>query len=135
MVTGGITERAAAEAALTPDPRGAAVAMVGIASALGFHPDLPSDWREDRALAPQVPRAPWRSPVGNVANMEMVRVQLRRLGRGHRAGAWTSPLWALAAYFVRTALTTRRYRRWLERRIAALPDSASTREARGLLPG
>jgi 2,4-dienoyl-CoA reductase-like NADH-dependent reductase (Old Yellow Enzyme family) len=135
MVTGGITERAAAEAALTPGPGGAAVAMVGIASALGFYPDLPREWRNDMALAPQVPRAPWMSPVGNVANMEMVRVQLRRLGRGHRPGVWTSPLWALAAYLVRTGLTTRRYRRWLGRRVAALPDSASSREARGLLPG
>jgi hypothetical protein len=77
-------------------------------------------------LAPQVPRAPWKSPVGNIANMEMVRVQLRRLGRGLRPGAWTSPLWAMAAYLVRTALTTRRYRRWLGRRIAVLPASASS---------
>jgi len=135
MVTGGITERDAAETALTPAPGGAAIAMVGIASALGFYPDLPREWRNDMVLAPEVPRAPWKSPVGNVANMEMVRVQLRRLGRGRRPGAWTSPLWALAAYLVRTALTTRRYRRWLGRRSAALPDPASSREARGLLPG
>src|ERR1700722_8232300 len=135
MVTGGITERDAAETALTPAPGGAAIAMVGIASALGFYPDLPREWRNDMVLAPEVPRAPWKSPVRNVANMEMVRVQLRRLGRGRRPGAWTSPLWALAAYLVRTALTTRRYRRWLGRRSAALPDPASSREARGLLPG
>ncbi len=135
MVTGGITERAAAEAALTSGPGGVAVAMVGIASALGFNPDLPLEWREDVALAPQVPRAPWKSPVGNVANMEMVRVQLRRLGRGQRPGACTSPLWALAAFGVRTAFTTRRYKKWLGRRTAALQDSASSRGARGLLSG
>ncbi len=134
MVTGGITERAAAEAALTPGPRQAAVAMVGIASALAFDPDLPRAWLDDMALAPQVPRSPWKSPVGNVANMEMVRVQLRRLGRGKRAGACTSPLWALAAFGVRTGLATRRYQRWIGRRTAALGASGEVGQARLLVP-
>ncbi|MGH7434138.1 MAG: NADH:flavin oxidoreductase/NADH oxidase family protein, partial [Polyangiaceae bacterium] len=102
MVTGGIRDRAVAEDAVTSGADGAAVAMVGIASALAFEPDLPLRWRNGGSVAAEVARAPWKSPVGDVANMEMVRVQLRRLGRGLRPGACTSPYWALAAYGVRT---------------------------------
>jgi 2,4-dienoyl-CoA reductase-like NADH-dependent reductase (Old Yellow Enzyme family) len=130
MVTGGITTRAVAEDAVTPSSDRAAVSMVGIASALAFDPDLPRKWRDGAALATPVPRAPWKTPVGDVANMEMVRVQLRRLGRGVRPGACTSPYWALAAYGVRSGIAARRYRRWIEQRKTALPSSQG---ARGLL--
>jgi 2,4-dienoyl-CoA reductase-like NADH-dependent reductase (Old Yellow Enzyme family) len=126
MVTGGITDRAVAEDALTAGPGRAAVSMVGIASALAFDPDLPHKWRDDGAVATQVPRAPWKTPVGDVVNMEMVRVQLRRLGRGMRSGVCTSPYWALAAYGVRSGIAARRYQRWITRRTAALLPAPSS---------
>jgi hypothetical protein len=132
MVTGGITTRAVAEDAVTPGSDRAAVAMVGIASALAFDPELPRKWRDGAVDATPVSRSPWKSPMGDVVNMEMARVQLRRLGRGARSGVCASPMWALAAYLVRTPIAARRYRRWIGQRNAALPHGTSP-GARGLL--
>ena len=53
MVTGGITERSVAENALTASAEHAAVAMVGIASALAFDLNLPRKWRDGTVLATQ----------------------------------------------------------------------------------
>jgi 2,4-dienoyl-CoA reductase-like NADH-dependent reductase (Old Yellow Enzyme family) len=133
MVTGGITTRAVAEDAVTAAPGRAAVAMVGVASALAFDPDLPRKWRDGEAAATPVSRAPWKSPMGDVVNMEMARVQLRRLGRGSRSGACTSPMWALAAYLVRTPIAARKYRRWIGRQSATLAALEQPVGARGLL--
>jgi 2,4-dienoyl-CoA reductase-like NADH-dependent reductase (Old Yellow Enzyme family) len=114
MVTGGIADREAAEAALASREGHPGVAMVGLASALAFDPDLPAKWRRGESLVVRVPRAAWKSPAANLANMEIVRTQLRRLGRGQRPCTRTSAVWALVARSVRVALRTRGYRRWVE---------------------
>ena len=126
MVTGGIMEREAAEAALASRTEGPGVAMpgvampgvamIGIASALAFDPDLPAKWQRGETLALRVPRADWKSPAANLANMEIVRTQLRRLGRGQPPCMRTSPLVALVARSVRVWIRTRGYRRWVQRR-------------------
>jgi 2,4-dienoyl-CoA reductase-like NADH-dependent reductase (Old Yellow Enzyme family) len=116
MVTGGIMDREAAETALASREGRPGVAMVGIASALAFDPDLPAKWRRGESLALRVPRAAWKSPAANLANMEIVRTQLRRLGRGQRPCMRTSPLYALAARGVRVWIRTLGYRRWVQRR-------------------
>ena len=134
MVTGGIMDREAAESALASRDESPGVAMVGIASALAFDPDLPAKWRRDEGLALRVPRAGWKSPAANLANMEMVRTQLRRLGRGQRPCMRTSPLYALALRGIRVWIRTIGYRRWVRRRsrgAGALSSVITRRSSRG----
>ena len=50
MVTGGIRRRAIAEAALAPERGRAGVAMVGLAQALAYAPDLPNRWQAGEAV-------------------------------------------------------------------------------------
>ena len=116
MVTGGILDREAAEAALAPRDGRPGVAMVGLASALAFDPDVPANWQRGEHLVLRVPHATWKSPIANLANQEIVRVQLRRLGRGKRPCMRTTGAYALALRMIRLWFRTRQYRRWVMRR-------------------
>jgi 2,4-dienoyl-CoA reductase-like NADH-dependent reductase (Old Yellow Enzyme family) len=85
MVTGGIRRRAIAEQALRPSEGRPGVAMVGIASAMAFEPKLPEKWQRDEALEVRIPSVGWRNKAyASLARMAVVKLQLRRLGRGLR---------------------------------------------------
>ncbi|UFS67502.1 NADH:flavin oxidoreductase/NADH oxidase family protein [Paracoccus denitrificans] len=119
MVTGGIRRRATAEAALAPEDGRAGVAMVGIAQALAYAPDLPNRWHKAEATV-TVPMVRWKNrAISGLATMAMTKLQLRRLGAGKapKPGAW-APL-VLVRDRIRTALRSRRYRAWLRRRAGA----------------
>lgn len=119
MVTGGIRRRATAEAALSPEEGRAGVAVVGIAQALAYAPDLPNRWRAAEA-AVQVPVLRWKNrAIAGLATMAMTKLQLRRLGAGKapKPAAW-APL-VLVRDRLRMARRSRRYRAWLQRRAAA----------------
>ncbi|MBA4491669.1 NADH:flavin oxidoreductase/NADH oxidase family protein [Paracoccus sp. S1E-3] len=115
MVTGGIRSRATAEHALAPEDCRPGVAMVGIAQALAYAPDLPNRWKlaED---AVQLPSIRWKSSLASLATMALTKLQLRRMGRGKPP---TFRAWA-PGVLVRDQLRTRRlnrnYRRWLAHR-------------------
>jgi 2,4-dienoyl-CoA reductase-like NADH-dependent reductase (Old Yellow Enzyme family) len=114
MVTGGIRRRAVAEAALLPRGGRPGVAMVGIASAFAFEPDLPDRWKDDQALEIGIPSVGWRNKAyASFAKMAVVKLQLRRLGKGQRPKPDASPLLALIRQQIITKRRTRLYRTWV----------------------
>lgn len=114
MVTGGIRRRAVAEAALRPSEGRPGVAMVGIASAFAFEPDLPDRWKGDEALDIGIPSVGWRNKAyASLAKMAVVKLQLRRLGKGQQPKPNASPLLALIRQQIITKRRTRLYRTWV----------------------
>jgi 2,4-dienoyl-CoA reductase-like NADH-dependent reductase (Old Yellow Enzyme family) len=119
MVTGGIRRRAIAEQALRPSEGRPGVAMVGIASAFAFEPKLPEKWKSDEALDVHIPSVGWRNKAyASLAKMAVVKLQLRRLGKGQRPKPDASPLLALIRQQIITKRRTRRYRTWVSQRAA-----------------
>ncbi len=119
MVTGGIRRRATAEAALAPEDGRPGVAMVGIATALAYQPDLPNRWRGAEAVA-EVPVLGWRKPaLAGLATMGLAKLQMRRLGAGKvpKPGAWAPSV--LIADQLRTRRRNGQYRTWLSQRLTA----------------
>jgi len=116
MVTGGIRRRAVAEQALLPSEGRPGVAMVGIASAFAFEPDLPDRWKRNEALEIVIPSVGWRNKTyASLAKMALVKLQLRRLGKGQQPKPNASPLLALIRQQIITRRRTRLYRAWVAR--------------------
>src|ERR1700687_5455436 len=114
MVTGGIRRRAVAEQALKPNEGRPGVAMVGIASAMAFEPKLPERWKGGEALDIEMPSVGWRNKAyASLARMALVKLQLRRLGKGKRPKPDASPLLALIRQQILTKRRTRLYRTWV----------------------
>ena len=114
MVTGGIRRRAVAEQALRPSEGRPGVAMVGIASAFAFEPKLAEKWKDDEALDVQIPSVGWRNKAyASLARMALVKLQLRRLGRGRQPKPNASPLLSLIRQQIITKRRTRLYRTWV----------------------
>jgi 2,4-dienoyl-CoA reductase-like NADH-dependent reductase (Old Yellow Enzyme family) len=114
MVTGGIRRRAMAEQALRPSDGKPGVAMVGIASAFAFEPKLPQKWKGDEALDIAIPSVGWRNKAyASLAKMALVKLQLRRLGKGRRPKPDASPLLSLIRQQIITKRRTRLYRTWV----------------------
>jgi 2,4-dienoyl-CoA reductase-like NADH-dependent reductase (Old Yellow Enzyme family) len=114
MVTGGIRRRAVAEQALRPSEGRPGVAMVGIASAFAFEPKLPEQWKGDAALDIAIPSVGWRNKAyASLAKSAVVKLQLRRLGKGRQPKANASPLLALIRQQIITKRRTRLYRTWV----------------------
>ena len=114
MVTGGIRRRAVAEAALRPSEGRPGVAMVGVASAFAFEPDLPDRWKRNEALEIGIPSVGWRNKAyASLAKMALVKLQLRRLGKGQQPKPNASPLLALIRQQIITKRRTRLYRAWV----------------------
>lgn len=115
MVTGGIRSRATAEDALAPEDGRAGVAMVGVAQALAYAPDLPNRWKNAEDVI-DVPNVSWKSSLASLATMALTKRQLQRMGRGKSPNA---NLWA-PYVLIRDQLRTRRlnhsYRNWLHQR-------------------
>jgi 2,4-dienoyl-CoA reductase-like NADH-dependent reductase (Old Yellow Enzyme family) len=117
MVTGGIRRRVVAEQALMPSDGRSGVAMVGIASAMAFEPNLPEKWKAGEALEINIPSVGWRNKAyASLAKMALVKMQLRRLGRGLKPRPDASPLLALVGQQIMTKRRTRLYRAWVRRR-------------------
>jgi hypothetical protein len=114
MVTGGIRRRAIAEQALKPSEGRPGVAMVGIASAFAFEPNLPERWDGGEALDIDIPSVGWRNKAyASLARMALVKLQLRRLGKGRQPKPDASPLLALIRQQIITKRRTRLYRAWV----------------------
>ncbi|MBC9880822.1 NADH:flavin oxidoreductase/NADH oxidase family protein [Bradyrhizobium sp. INPA01-394B] len=120
MVTGGIRRRAIADQVLD-----SGVDMVGMGTALAINPHLPRDWRLGKDVAPEHPPITWKNKtLASLANMAVVKFQLRRLSRGGSPVPKVSPLWAFVLQQAATAWRTRQYRRWIAQRSA--PKSSIT---------
>lgn len=112
MVTGGIRRFPVAE-----DVVRSGVDMVGIGTALAIDPYLPRDWLQGKNSAPQLPPITWKNKaIAALANMAVVKFQLRKLSRDKTPDPHVSPLRALILQQLEAACRTRQYRRWVERR-------------------
>ncbi|MEM9795959.1 MAG: NADH:flavin oxidoreductase/NADH oxidase family protein [Pseudomonadota bacterium] len=113
MVTGGIRRRAVAEAALERDEAGFGVAILGLARALAFAPDLPNDWKAGRTPEVDIPQVEWRSkPLASLATMALAKAQLDAMSRGRPPDPRTSPILAMIRDQIGTLTRTRRYKTW-----------------------
>ena len=113
------TRRATAEDALAPEDGRPGVAMVGLARALAFVPDLPNLWRQRETVA-AIPAIRWRQGALNgLATLAMAKLQLRRMGAGKapKADAWAPGV--VACDLLRTQRRNGQYRQWLRRRQGA----------------
>ncbi len=112
MVTGGIRRRAVAEQVID-----GGIAMAGIATALSIDPDLPRNWHAGKNNAPALRSISWKNKtLGSLANMAVVKFQLKRLSEGRVTDPRVSPLRALLLQQLSTSCQTRRYRRWTVQR-------------------
>ena len=111
MVTGGIRRRPVAESVVQ---RG--VDMVGIGTALAIDPHLPRDWLQGKDNAPQLQPITWKNKaLAALANMAVVKYQLRKLSRAKKPDPSVSPVRALILQQLSMAVRTRQYRRWIEK--------------------
>ncbi len=116
MVTGGVRRRATAMDALAPEDGRDGVAMVGIAQALAYVPNLPNLWKQGEHVV-DVPVANWKKrPLASLATMSMTKAQLHRMGAGKAPKLSPSPLWAVATQQLRTKRRNAIYRNWLAAR-------------------
>ncbi|NWC47826.1 NADH:flavin oxidoreductase/NADH oxidase family protein [Pseudomonas edaphica] len=114
MVTGGIRRRPVAESVVH-----SGVDMVGIGTALAIDPLLPRAWLEGKDTAPELPPITWKNKAfASLANMALVKFQLRKLSQRKQPDPGVSPLRALIEQQLGNALRTRQYRRWIAKRSA-----------------
>jgi len=114
MVTGGIRRQAVAQQVMD-----AGVAMAGIATALAINPDLPNEWRAGKDSAPSLRPIAWKSkPLASVANMAVVKYQLKKLSQGLPTHAQVAPARALLEDQIKTAWKAKCYQRWMRRQTA-----------------
>jgi 2,4-dienoyl-CoA reductase-like NADH-dependent reductase (Old Yellow Enzyme family) len=112
MVTGGVRRRPIAEMVVQ-----SGVDMVGIGTALAIDPNLPRDWFHGKDSAPELPAITWKNKaMASLANMAVVKFQLRKLSQNRTPDPKVSPLRALIQQQIANALRTRQYRKWVAAR-------------------
>ena len=105
MTTGGIRRAKVAESVIDNG-----CAMVGLASALAATPDLPRKWQQNWDYAGQIPQCQWHDKtLAGLANMSIVRRQLRRLGNDLTTMHKPTPLWSLLLDLLHKKKMTKRY--------------------------
>lgn len=123
MVTGGIRRQAVAEQVLA-----SGISVVGMATALALEPALPQHWRAGRQSVPEMPPITWKNKsAASMAQMAVVKHQLRRLSRAKPTQAQVSPVWALVCDQINTLRRTRQYRQWMDQRGTTKVLFSSTR--------
>ena len=106
MVTGGIRRLAVAQEVLAQQ-----VDMVGIATALAICPELPGLWQQGDDPAPQLRPVTWKTkPLASLANMAMVKYQLRKVSKQRQAQPGVAPRWAFLTQQIEDLRRTRRYK-------------------------
>jgi 2,4-dienoyl-CoA reductase-like NADH-dependent reductase (Old Yellow Enzyme family) len=112
MLTGGIRRRSVAEEVIS-----SGVSLVGMATAMALAPNLPREWRTGKDRVPVVRQVPWKNKtLRAMANMAMVKYQLRRLGKGLPTRPDVGPVCAFVLQQMITEWQTRQYRRWIRHR-------------------
>ncbi|WP_138439134.1 NADH:flavin oxidoreductase/NADH oxidase family protein [Marinobacter alexandrii] len=109
MVTGGVRRLSVAQEVLN-----SGVALVGMATALAQTPDLPRQWSTDAEASGEILQARWKDKtLSGLANMAMVRRQLRRMGDGLPPARRLSAILSVVLDQYRLAKLTRSYRKAL----------------------
>lgn len=104
MTTGGIKRAAVAERVIEQGCE-----LVGLASALAITPDLAKKWQQEWSYSGIIPHCGWRDKsLASLANMAMVRRQLRRLGNNLTTLRNPSPLWSLLLVLMHRKSMTKR---------------------------
>lgn len=107
MVTGGIRRAQVAQQVVEHG-----VDLVGIATALAIEPNLPNLWRQGSTLAPTLPAIRWKNKsIASLANMAVVKYQLRKLSKAKAPNPQVSPVWALAVQQSAMLCRTRQYKK------------------------
>ena len=110
MVTGGVTQKATAEAALS----GEKIDMIGIARAMAYVPDLPAQWKAGQSLKVTWRKASFKKPVLNViGNMALTKNSIHQMGAGRGPSLDASPLFSLIKDRLRIKRLTKRYKKWV----------------------
>jgi hypothetical protein len=79
---------------------------------LAFNPALINQWTVDQDTLGHIPATPWKDKtLSGLANMALVKRQLRRLGKGDTPNVNASPLLTLIMDQIRAAKLTKRYRK------------------------
>ena len=109
MVTGGVRRLSVAQKVLD-----SGVALVGMATALAQTPDLPRQWSTDADASSDILQVRWKDKtLSGLANMAMVRRQLRRMGDGLPPARRLSAILSVVLDQYRLAKLTRSYRKAL----------------------
>ena len=116
MVTGGVTEKSTAAAALSSG----SVDMIGIARAFAYAPHLPKDWassndnseNEARVILPKI--AFKNKLLTALGNMSVTKTQLHRLSAGKLPKINANPILSIIADRVRVSKKTKLYKMWLK---------------------
>jgi 2,4-dienoyl-CoA reductase-like NADH-dependent reductase (Old Yellow Enzyme family) len=107
MTTGGIKRLSIANEVLNND-----IDLVGLASALAYNPALINQWLVDEETIGFIPATSWKDKtLSGLANMALVKRQLRRLGAGKQAKRSSSALLSLILDQLRVIKLTKRYRK------------------------
>ncbi|WP_166263477.1 NADH:flavin oxidoreductase/NADH oxidase family protein [Marinobacter caseinilyticus] len=107
MLTGGIRRLPIAQEVLA-----SGVELVGMASALAQAPDLPSRWRTEPNASGDIVQVHWKDKtLGGLANMALVRRQLRRMGANRKPARRLSAILSIVLDQYRLAGLTKNYRR------------------------
>lgn len=115
MVTGGIRRLEVAQQVID-----SGVDMAGMGTALAIEPNLPNQWKQGKATAPELKPIEWKNKtLGSLANMAAVKFQLRKLSQGKAPDPKVSPLWALILQQAAMARRTRQYKSRMARRFSS----------------
>ena len=111
MVTGGVTQKATAQAAL--ESGGADI--IGVARAMAYVPDLPNRWKNGESLKITWRRAAFKNKVLTaLGNMALTKNSLHRMGDGNGPAPSASPLISIVKDRLRIRRLTKGYKKWLQ---------------------
>ena len=104
MTTGGIKRAEIAERVIQEGCE-----RVGLASALAITPNLAKKWQQEWTYSGVIPHCTWKDKsLASLANMAIVRRQLRRLGNDLTTLRSPSPLWSLVLDLIHRKKMTKR---------------------------
>ena len=110
MVTGGVTQKDTAEAALA----GGKVDIVGMARAMAYVPDLPNQWQAGHALKVSWRQASFKKRILTaLGNMALTKNSLHLMAAGKAPKLNASPLLSIIKDRLRIRRLTKRYKIWL----------------------
>ncbi|KTF08656.1 NADH:flavin oxidoreductase/NADH oxidase family protein [Pseudoalteromonas sp. H103] len=112
MTTGGISRLDVANKVIS-----SGVALVGMATALAYQPNLVNCWQTQPAQNLLMPRVTFKDKtLAGLATMALVKRQIRRVGQGKHVKANASAIFTLISDQIRTAKLTKRYRKRYRKR-------------------
>ncbi|KDC49959.1 NADH:flavin oxidoreductase/NADH oxidase family protein [Pseudoalteromonas sp. S3431] len=107
MTTGGISRLSIANNVIE-----SGVALVGIATALAYQPNLPNKWQNEPLQLAVLPNVTWQDKtLAGLATMALVKRQICRIGQGKPVKINASPVFTLIGDQLRSVKLTKRYRK------------------------